>query len=359
MFENLSVERELERAGVPLFAWNEPIKLDGGRAQQILQRRINQSVTEYEVFNALELSWGGICTHVREGWNIGRPPYGYNLRRIRHPNPLRASKGLTKSRLEPHGSKAEVVNQMAHWRYYEWLGYETITDLLNADPERYPSPLPYGAKRARGAWSKSAVTDMLLNPKYTGYQVYNRRSASTGRRTFKDPSLWVWSSEPSHEPLIPKWMFDEMYARRRAHAGSRDGGDRDSHVQTCRTYVLRGRVFCGCRRRMSGVCRGTGGTRTYYMCWPKPIRVGHSGWYPEHPTTLYVREEVFLDGISHLLRTGCSVRTVATSSPPISPLARIMRCRSARLSAISFSGESTTSPDASEMCSTRVATAPS
>jgi len=33
MFENLSVEHELERAGVPLFAWNEPIKLDGGRAQ--------------------------------------------------------------------------------------------------------------------------------------------------------------------------------------------------------------------------------------------------------------------------------------------------------------------------------------
>jgi hypothetical protein len=36
----------LERSGVPLLAWNEPIKLDGGRAQQILQRRINQSVAE-------------------------------------------------------------------------------------------------------------------------------------------------------------------------------------------------------------------------------------------------------------------------------------------------------------------------
>lgn len=54
MFESLSVERALEQAGVPLFAWNEPIKIGGGRAQQILQRRINQSVAEYEVFNALE-----------------------------------------------------------------------------------------------------------------------------------------------------------------------------------------------------------------------------------------------------------------------------------------------------------------
>ncbi|WP_236706397.1 recombinase family protein, partial [Frankia sp. ACN1ag] len=38
MFENLSIERALERAGVPLFAWNEPIKIDGPRASQILQR---------------------------------------------------------------------------------------------------------------------------------------------------------------------------------------------------------------------------------------------------------------------------------------------------------------------------------
>jgi hypothetical protein len=46
------------------------------RAQQILQRRINQSVAEYEVLNTLELSWGGLCTHVREGWNIGKPRTG-------------------------------------------------------------------------------------------------------------------------------------------------------------------------------------------------------------------------------------------------------------------------------------------
>jgi site-specific DNA recombinase len=48
MYEGLSVERALDKGGVPLFAWNEPIKLDGGRAQQILQRRINQAVAEYE-----------------------------------------------------------------------------------------------------------------------------------------------------------------------------------------------------------------------------------------------------------------------------------------------------------------------
>ncbi len=73
MYETLSVERRLEDVGVTVFASNEPIMLAGGRAQQILQRRINQSVAEYEVLNMLEQSWGGTCTHVREGYNIGKP----------------------------------------------------------------------------------------------------------------------------------------------------------------------------------------------------------------------------------------------------------------------------------------------
>jgi hypothetical protein len=66
MYENLSVERELERAEVPVFASNELIMLTGGCAQQILQRRINQSVAEYEVLNMLELSWGW-HVHTRSG----------------------------------------------------------------------------------------------------------------------------------------------------------------------------------------------------------------------------------------------------------------------------------------------------
>jgi DNA invertase Pin-like site-specific DNA recombinase len=86
-FEGLSVERELERVDVPLFASNEPLTLSGSRAQRVLQRRINQSIAEYEVLNTLEQSWGGLCTHVRDGWNIGQPPYGYRAEIVPHPVP--------------------------------------------------------------------------------------------------------------------------------------------------------------------------------------------------------------------------------------------------------------------------------
>jgi hypothetical protein len=44
----------------------------------------------------------------------------------------------------------------------------------------------------------------------------------------------------------------EFNARREAHRGSRDTNEPNVHPQTCRTYILRGMVFCGCGRRMSG-----------------------------------------------------------------------------------------------------------
>ncbi|MFD5248462.1 recombinase family protein [Amycolatopsis sp. NPDC058340] len=239
-FEGLSIERELERADVPLFASNEPITLSGSRAQRVLQRRINQSIAEYEVLNTLEQSWGGLCTHVRDGWNIGKPPHGYKAKVLPHPNPTKADKGKTKSRLEPDGRRAETVTQIFHWRYYDGLGCETIADLLNADLERYPPPTAPSKARTRGFWGKSSVHGITTNPKYTGYQVFNRRATKSRRGKVNEPYKWVWSPKPVHEPLVPKWMFDELTGRRTARRGSRADGTTNQHPQTNRTYLFRG-----------------------------------------------------------------------------------------------------------------------
>ena len=296
MYENMTIERELERAGVPLFAWNEPIKIDGSRASQILQRRINQSVAEYEVLNTLETSWGGLCTHVREGWNIGKPPYGYQAKSYRHPNPAKADRGATKSRLEPQGARGETVTEIANWRYHEGLGYGAIADRLNVDLDKYPPPEPPGgAARARGAWSKSTVSDLLRNPKYTGYQVFNRRASRSRRGAVNEPEKWVWSSEPVHEPLIPKWMFDELAKRRSARKGSRSGNRPNRHPATRHSYVLRGMLFCTCGRRMYGNARKYS---TYYLCWPKANNRGAVVRAAAHSKAEYVNESAVLDAVS-------------------------------------------------------------
>ena len=294
-YEGLSVERELERVDVPLFASNEPITLTGSRAQRVLQRRINQSIAEYEVLNILEQSWGGLCTHVREGWNIGKPAYGYKAKTFKHPNPMKASKGITKTRLEPDGARGETVTQIALWRYHEQLGYDTIAERLNQDLITYPPPSPPGGRRARGAWSKSSVSDVLKNPKYTGYQVFNRRATHSGGGKVNDPAKWVWSPEPTHEPLIPKWMYDELTARRSARQGSRHGGDPNSHPATSRTYVLRGMVVHDCGRRMGG---GQRHGSTYYNCVPSHNNRGRPDTYAGHEKAAYIREDAILDAVA-------------------------------------------------------------
>lgn len=49
-------------------------------------------------------------------------------------------------------------------------------------------------------WSRYSVREILLNPKYTGYMVWNRRATKGGK--VNPPELWVWSAEPTHEPIV-------------------------------------------------------------------------------------------------------------------------------------------------------------
>ena len=181
------------------------------------------------------------------------------------------------------------------WRYNEGLGYDTIAERLNADLGKYPPPEPPGKERARGAWGKSSVFELMKNPKYTGYQVFNRRASRSKRGKVNDPVKWVWSTEPAHEPLIPKWMYDELRARSAARRGSRQDNDKNVHPETQRTYLLRGMVFCGCGRRMFGNHRHE---RVYYMCWPRNNNRGRADKYEGHPKAVYIREDDVLDAVS-------------------------------------------------------------
>ncbi|OXM57593.1 hypothetical protein CFP71_07180 [Amycolatopsis thailandensis] len=213
-----------------------------------------------------------------------------------HPNPAKAEKGITKTRLEPDGERAQTVALIAKWRYHEALGFDTIAERLNQDTDEHPPPQPPGGSRAQGAWSTSSVADILKNPKYTGYQVYNRRARrSRGAWNRQNPpEMWVWSTDPVHEPLIPKWMFDEMTATRTQRRGSRDGAGLKKDPRAKRTYLLRSRVTCDCGRRMMGMARKSG---VYYRCHPAGNNRGRPDKHEGHPPTVYIREDLILEQV--------------------------------------------------------------
>jgi site-specific DNA recombinase len=98
-FNALKLERQLGDAGIPLFATDEPINVEGMNATTILTRRVKQGIAEWYRYQLKEKAWRGFEQHAIDGYNIGGAPYGYHPDRIPHPNPAKAAQGRTKTRL--------------------------------------------------------------------------------------------------------------------------------------------------------------------------------------------------------------------------------------------------------------------
>ncbi|GLY85982.1 hypothetical protein Airi02_039110 [Actinoallomurus iriomotensis] len=296
------IEYELEQSGVLLLAANEPITPAIGRSQRsrkqagpILTRRINQAIAEWYVVQMLELSWDGFCEHSEQGWNIGRPPYGYQAEKHPHPVPAKRAEGKTKTRLITDPIKGPTVTTIFQMRALQRLGYDAIADRLNTDLLRHPPPEPVDPRRAVGRWTGSAIRGILINPKYTGYMVWNRRASKKGGR-YNPASEWVWSPRPTHEPLVTKELFEAASPVAKHRQGSRTGTGLNAHPQTKRSYRLRSYVVCDiCGRRMFGKTRNN---IAYYACQPeRQHHKGRTDWYSDHPKSIWVREELLLNAV--------------------------------------------------------------
>ena len=86
-----------------------------GRGQRPLHRcshdgssRAWPSGTSLEM---LEKSWDGFETHTEQGYNVGKPCYGYRAKKIPHPVPAKRAKGIKKTLLEVHPVEGPVVRQ--------------------------------------------------------------------------------------------------------------------------------------------------------------------------------------------------------------------------------------------------------
>ncbi|GIH05678.1 hypothetical protein Rhe02_37450 [Rhizocola hellebori] len=311
------IEFELEKAGVALLAADEGIdhrsipNLDNGdapyrKATSTLTRRIKQAISEWYVLNMLELTWGGLKTHTAQGYNIGKPPYGYKADRLKHPVKAKAREGKTKHRLIPDDRQGPVVTQIFLWRAIRRLGYDDIAHRLNLDPRRYPPPEPIlGQGRHRvGAWTAGTVREVLTNPKHCGYMVWNRRKRGHADRSVKGrvnpPSAWVWSPRPTHEPLVTRELFDAANAVGRYRQGSHTTPGNSAEPKTKRSYRLRSYVFCQmCGRRYAGEMQKG---HTYYRCSPDTKRHAHLPWFAQHPRAAYIREDLLIDPARRFFR---------------------------------------------------------
>ncbi|TDB89877.1 recombinase family protein, partial [Actinomadura sp. 7K534] len=170
--------------------------------------------------------------------------------------------------LVPDEVRGPVVQAIFEMRIDERLGYQEIADRLNVDLERSPPPVATAKSRSVGRWTYSSVRDVLCNPKYTGYMVWNRKATSSAGGRSNPPEAWVWSGQPTHPGLVTIEVFTEAQrvARDNVRSRSRSGGP-SRPKKPRRVFVLRSYMTCGlCGRRMFGK-QDSG--HTYYVCSPK------------------------------------------------------------------------------------------
>jgi hypothetical protein len=164
------------------------------------------------------------------------------------------------------------------------------------------------------------VREILINPKYTGYMVWNRRAMKDRRHPGKHNPRdeWVISSQPQHPALVSIETFLAAQVSRR-RVGARpdsDAAGANPHPNTKTVYRLRSYVFCAlCDVRMYGK-RNRHGT-IYSYCQPRdrPLPDGHT-------PTIWLREDRVLEALTTFFNTYVlapdRMQLVAASLPPAS-----------------------------------------
>jgi site-specific DNA recombinase len=262
-----------------------------------------------------------MATQVREQgrYQGGRPPYGYRLVDAGpHPNRAHAAWGRRARRLDPDPDTEPIVK----WIFAQRLAQHSAARIARAlnetgipcpsatDPER-------NGHRSGKKWTLATVQTILANPRYTGWQVWNRQPtahdlidpANTGLghrqvQRWNPPDGWVISARPAHPALISEADFIAVQNIR----SPRGNPDPD------RCYLLAGLLRCGiCDRRLESCWANN---RAAYRC-----RHGHTSASrpdPDRPKNLYVREDRIVAHLSalYVLLAGSDPAYWPATTPP-------------------------------------------
>jgi len=232
----------------------------------------------------------------------GRPPYGYLLADAGpHPNPAKAADGKRMHRLDIDPEAAPVVRRIFAL-FIGGYGIYAIAEALTRDGILCPSAHDPGRNQHRCgvAWNKFAVRAILANPRYTGYQVWNKQrkdevlldvdDVALGHVTklrWNETGKWVWSEQIVHPPIIDRETFDQVQAMLSGRA-TRHAEHKPHRAR--RPYALRGCLWCGiCDRRMQSHWANSA---PYYRCrFPAEYAVAN---HIEHPLNVCLREDAIL-----------------------------------------------------------------
>jgi DNA invertase Pin-like site-specific DNA recombinase len=245
-----------KRAGIPVHYCAEPFVNDGKLSGSIWKALRRSMAGEY----SRELSakcFAGQKRLVELGFRMGSRP-GYGLRRMvvasDHKRKRILATGEYKSLstdriiLVP-GPKREVdcVRQIYDMVLRYSKNRRQIADVLNLQGIPYRDGKP---------WPRYAVERILMNPKYTGANVWNQTSRVLGRPwVMHSPESWVVKSDT---PIVDRCTFDRV---QRLRKDANRWSDEELLDKLRRLLARKGKLSV----RQIAAMRGMPSTTTYYQ----------------------------------------------------------------------------------------------
>jgi site-specific DNA recombinase len=245
-FDSIAYKKLLNRKGIKVVSVSEPI--DDSPEGMVLEGVIEIFDDWYLRLLSREVL-RGMKEAAKQGFHTGgRPPYGYQLKKVIENNTERTL-------WEINPSEAETV-RLIYSLFSKGLGYARIIqelEKLRIKP------------RKSDQWSKVSIHDILRKSYYSGNRIYNVRKAkdlgsrTLGKKFIKDESEWIQMS-------VPRIIDDPTAIAVRERIEKRKHTKIDRHP----TYLLTGLLKCGiCNGSYCYGGIGRNGKYFYYRCAAK------------------------------------------------------------------------------------------
>ncbi len=245
-FDSMAYKKLLNRKGIKVVSVSEPI---GDSPEGMVLEGVIEIFDDWYLRLLSREVLRGMKEAAKQGFHTGgRPPHGYQLKKV-------ISKNTERTVWEINPSEAETV-RLIYSLFSKGLGYGKIIqelEKLKANP------------RKSDQWSKVSIHDILRKSYYSGNRIYNVRKAkdlgtrTLGKKFLKDESEWIHMSVPR--------IIDDQTA-----SAVRERLEKKKHTKINRhpTYLLTGLLKCG-------ICNGSycyGGIERnkkyfYYRCSAK------------------------------------------------------------------------------------------
>jgi DNA invertase Pin-like site-specific DNA recombinase len=205
--ESAYYEYRCRKSGVQVAYCAEQFENDGSPVSTIVKGVKRAMAGEY----SRELSskvFAGQCRLIELGFRQGGPA-GYGLRRVlvdqhgveKTPLVRGEHKSLQTDRvilIPGPAAEVSVVNQIYRWFIEEGLVASEIAGRLNG--------MKVHTDLGR-EWTRATVHEVLVNEKYIGNNVYNRKSFKLKKlRVVNPPDMWI-RKEAAFDPIVPPEVF--------------------------------------------------------------------------------------------------------------------------------------------------------